>query len=399
MTVWIIEPQDPLIVRDGRPFGPNPGARARSLPFPFPSTTTGAARTRAGQDGNGRFDPAQVPKVERIRVRGPLLIESTNDGDVARFLAPAPGDALPFDAQDGKLSIRRLVPLVRPAGAVTDLDDKIPYLVGLTRPTEGKPAKKAPAFWYWETYEKWLLEPVDRTDKPATIGVKELERDRRMHVAIDPATLTGRDGALFMTDGITFWRNESEDEILLSGARRLALAIAVDDPNGLPLTRGFGPMGGERRLMHWRATDKTFPAIPPRLKEEVLKTSHCRVILLTPAHFVNGWKPDCLTKTQLGVSVELQAAIVGKPETVSGWDLKAKGPKPTRRLVPAGSVFFLKLTGNEADIGRWLDDIWFQCISDTDADRGAGFGLAAVGVYSGVLEQFTIEEDNNAQAT
>jgi hypothetical protein len=28
---WIIEPRDPLIVRDGRPFGPNPSAQAISL--------------------------------------------------------------------------------------------------------------------------------------------------------------------------------------------------------------------------------------------------------------------------------------------------------------------------------------------------------------------------------
>ena len=50
MTTWIIEPHDPLIFRDGRPFGPNPGARAKTLSFPFPSTTTGGVRTRAGLD-------------------------------------------------------------------------------------------------------------------------------------------------------------------------------------------------------------------------------------------------------------------------------------------------------------------------------------------------------------
>ena len=53
MTRWIIEPLDPLIVRDGRPFDPTPGARARSVPFPYPSTTTGGIRTRAGKDDNG----------------------------------------------------------------------------------------------------------------------------------------------------------------------------------------------------------------------------------------------------------------------------------------------------------------------------------------------------------
>ena len=53
MTIWIIEPHDPLIVRDGRPFGPNPGVQATSLTFPFPSTTTGGVRTRAGLNSYG----------------------------------------------------------------------------------------------------------------------------------------------------------------------------------------------------------------------------------------------------------------------------------------------------------------------------------------------------------
>ena len=59
MGNWLIEPIDPLIVRDGRPFGPTPGARARTLPFPFPQTIAGAVRTRDGLDANGRFDRTQ----------------------------------------------------------------------------------------------------------------------------------------------------------------------------------------------------------------------------------------------------------------------------------------------------------------------------------------------------
>ncbi len=31
MEIWLIEPHDPLIVRDGKPFGPNSGARASTL--------------------------------------------------------------------------------------------------------------------------------------------------------------------------------------------------------------------------------------------------------------------------------------------------------------------------------------------------------------------------------
>ena len=55
MTLWRIEPRGPLIVRDGRPFGLNPGARAESLDFPFPATIAGARHHRAGHHGGLRI--------------------------------------------------------------------------------------------------------------------------------------------------------------------------------------------------------------------------------------------------------------------------------------------------------------------------------------------------------
>ena len=85
MSIWIIEPRDPLIVRDGRPFGPNPGARAKSLPFPFPSTTTGGIRTKAGLE-NGVFDKNKIAEVRNIAVRGPVLVELDKMGQIANWL-------------------------------------------------------------------------------------------------------------------------------------------------------------------------------------------------------------------------------------------------------------------------------------------------------------------------
>src|SRR5438132_10498971 len=91
MAIWLIEPHDPLIVRDGRPFGPDPSARAESLSFPFPSTTTGGVRTRAGLKAEGMFDVSQIERVKQIKVRGPLLVQLTQSGDaIEKWLVPAP---------------------------------------------------------------------------------------------------------------------------------------------------------------------------------------------------------------------------------------------------------------------------------------------------------------------
>ena len=91
--LWIIEPRDPLIVRDGRPFSNTPGARATSLPFPMPATVAGAMRTRAGSNSDGIFDISRINEVKQIGLYGPLLAQVSGDDTLAWF-APAPADAL-----------------------------------------------------------------------------------------------------------------------------------------------------------------------------------------------------------------------------------------------------------------------------------------------------------------
>ncbi len=72
-----------------------------------------------------------------------------------------------------------------------------------------------------------------------------------------------------------------------------------------------------------------------------------------------------------------------RAQVVSGWDFEKSSPKPTRRLMPVGSVFFLKLQGDKVSIGEWVDALWMQTISDQDVDRRDGFGLAVLGTWSG----------------
>lgn len=394
MELWIVEPHDPLIVRDGRPFGATPGARARPLDFPFPSTIAGGLRTRAGQDNQGLFDTSKIAAVRQIDIRGPLLVE-LDYKDEPTFLVPAPGDALLIkDDEDATVYRHRLLPL-QLGDAQSNMPDDL-YPVGLVSLDLRKPSKDAPRFWYWDRFVQWLANPADNVEAviPTELGHNGPGKEWRVHVQIDPRSFAGEDGALFATGGLEFCQRPSaEMQRRLSQAKRLALAAFVENLNELTIEEGFAPLGGERRIMRWHK-GKNLPSQPEGLVEAIAKTGHCRLILLSPAYFDEGDRPSWLLQERNGVSPKLKAAIVGKPQTVSGWDFEQRRPKPTRYLAPSGTVYFLHL-GEDADaIQEWVDEMWLRTVSDDKDDRLSGFGMAAIGVWDGNAHTILMEEAN-----
>ncbi len=380
MEIWLIEPHDPLIVRDGRPFGPNPGARATSLSFPFPSTTTGGARTRAGLNDNGVFALAnkQIQDLKKLKVRGPLLVQLSEDGNgitVNEWLVPAPADALLFETKP--LSDKK---------SSNDKEGLIRQLI---------PRKIQQFAKYWNIFENWLLDP-SRYDGGEVVlsrlGHKGPEREHRLHVSIDAGRRAAKEGALFETSGLEF-TYAGKGQQRLSEAQRLALAVIVGKDKDTQNTIRGGTTGfaGERRIVSWRKSNSQLPTCDPDLKEAIKTQKACRVFLLTPAYFKEGYRPTWLLEPQHGVQPKLEAIAIQRPQVVSGWDFEKREPKPTRRLAPAGTVLFLTLEGTPEAIETWVDNIWMHCVSDDEDNqensdnpeqyRNDGFGLAVVGTW------------------
>ncbi len=399
MKTWVIEPRDPLIARDGRPFTADPGARAKSLPFPFPSTTAGTVRTRYGFTLGDFNDETQkrelIRTVKQITVQGPLLVELNNEGEIKDWLLPAPVDAVLFEAGAKQAHIKQLVALSLPKGMYTDLpDDLCPVgFASYDAISKQKPLKDAPRFWKKGEFFDWLRNPRDRQSVELDqLGHGGPVQESRVHVRIDPRTQAAEEGFLYQTSGFEFTRRLNGKPLRLA----LAVRTSVDPPAGL------APLGGEQRLSDWRESSASFPACPSQVRERIKTDKACRVVLLTPAHFRAGFHPDWLLQARHGVKPGPIAAAVGRPRVVSGWDYertkeKPNGqPKPTRRLAPAGSVFFLKLDGDEQKIDQWIDAVWMNCVSDDDENgnpdqtRLDGFGLAALGVWSGEVSRMEI---------
>jgi CRISPR-associated protein Cmr3 len=392
MSEWIIEPRDPLIARDGRPAAAV--NHFATVPFPYPSVLAGVVRTRIASV-NGAFtlsSPQELAELRaEVRVRGPLLAELAEDDGIVQWLPPAPRDAVLLKKdEDGPVSLKRLLPFQLQEGETIGPIPKPGLLpLGVAGKADlGKPPQDLPAFWHWKEFETWLTKAEDRSEVGlASLGIKRLPTETRVHLAIQPGERVGIDGMLFQTSGLRFLHEGKKDSPL--SPRRFALSVGVEGGKvggrELALHEQIAPLGGERRLAHWRPSPQAWPGLPESIKKEIIAKRRARLILLTPAVFAGGALPGWDGGAwPLGGSVtaHVQAACVPRPEIVSGWNLETGQAKPTRRLACAGSVYFLELEGGSGlDLGRWCDETWFRCVSDEAQDRLDGFGMAALGTW------------------
>lgn len=100
------------------------------------------------------------------------------------------------------------------------------------------------------------------------------------------------------------------------------------------------------------------------------------IYLLTPAVWENQWP---LIKDEKPI-----AAAIGKSRAISGWssNSQAQHPRPIRRLLPAGTVFFFNWPGNKPD-SQLIDEYWLEPITRHSGNnyRNSGFGRMLIGVW------------------
>lgn len=390
MTLLSIQPLDPLVARDGRPFGADSGNRMYLLPFPLPSTVAGSLRTMVGKTIlNGDFNTENVGKLKALKLRGPLLRREL--GGTHRYYFSKPMDYLPSEELTGGKIKPHHVQLVPRELAEQEGTDLPHGLLPTVANSKGKPAP-SPSFWSldrmidWLTMEdvsKWENAPPrpDAPDQDSLGYLTGLEVDERTHVKILPDSLTSADGQLFVSAGLCFPTDSS---------------LALEATGGLDLNgiSQLHPLGGERRLATWSATppvdDTSSPWRCPNQISNALKDAKMvRMILATPGIFKDGWKPGWLSEQNgllegtppgapAGLKLRLKAACVDRYQPLSGYSLEngSVGPKKVRRMAPSGSVYFFEvLSGNPSD----LKSLWLESVCDDSQDRNDGFGLVLWG--------------------
>lgn len=363
----VIEPRDPAIFRDGKPFAL--GLTSRSMGFAMPSTVMGSVRTRSGAELG--FSEATLKRVMEIGQIGPFLAERgwANEAPWQVTFA-APADVVAYETEDpppedGTLEWHALRPDAEAEGS--DLPSGLLPLIGAI---EKKPAGKTPEFWHWDRMNAWLLQggPGVSTGTRAAVGIPRLSRQKRVHVGIAAESQAAAEGMLFSTEGLEF---------SLGRVGRLAIVTRLENPMDSKFAK-TSHIGGEGRTALWSEDAVDWPVAPGALAGK----KFIRLILVTPGAFDAGWRPGWLNGDEIpghpGLRLQLMAAAVPKPLPVSGWNLLANKrlPKASRLLAPAGSVYFCEVLQGDAL------ELWLKPVSDRVQDRLDGFGIVIVGDWT-----------------
>lgn len=370
-----IQGRDPLLFRDGRPFGTELGAlNARSLPLPMPGTLAGFLRTRYGNRAGWSWDAATANRARSIRIAGPLLCRICEKAVERTVVLPAPADAVVIGADP-----MAVMPLRPEPGAEARCN--LPGGLRPLRVSEDVKPAQGYFYWPWPLAMEWLEKADGAGQRVPPQDLRGPERDTRTHIKMDETLQTAEEGMLFSTESLAFG-----DEWSLQ-ARLDASALSGDD---VPLA-GVATFGGERGLAYVDDDQPAWPKPPETLTEKLCGSKRVRLQLATPAVFDDGWKPGWLNENlcgappgAVGLNLRLVSAAVKRREPVSGWDLEFGGPKAVRWLVPAGSVFFFEVEEGSADA---LVKTWLQPVSDGEQQRNDGYGLALWGVWSDEKER------------
>lgn len=389
-TLLELTPHDPLIARDGRPFGIGQGNRMRSLTWFWPSLVAGSFRTalvKANSAWDFTWRHFTETELKSVAVAGVLPVCQQ------QLYLPAPLDCAWHKETKALL---RSTPQMLESGCGTDLPDGLrPVMLTYEQAAEDFKAETPPAWWPLTQYEEWLTSSAVRYEPDwfTSDFLTTPKMAQRDHVALDAARGAAAESLLFASSNLHLTHLPRHDPNPGKKNRpfserfaEIRLSVRVTVPECSKLTvpspfSGWYPLGGERRLIHWQACQEPVAGwvCPEPIKMALSSTAKVRLVLATPAIFRNGWKPDLENGPLKDTGLKLVGVCCGRWKAVSGWSLAPpRGPKPTRRMVPAGSVYFFEC---EPGAAAKLSEQWLHPISDDEQERNDGFGLAVWGIW------------------
>jgi len=369
-----LEPNDVLMLRDGKPFSGGDDHFARGSFPPSPSTLYGALRSHILSIKSGEFDtfknePAKIPKDITAEIGSPtalgslkitqFFIAKNNEGHIQLYF-PMPKDIAKVKGEDnGELCI------LKPVGSINDivLADMPSGLQHLWFATE-KALETASGFLSEDAMMAYLSDNVPEK----IIKTEEIYKtEERTGIRKNRQTRSVYEGGLYSAE--YFRMKES-----------FGFALEVDGTVQLP-DSGIMRLGGDHRSVRyfkssWEGMDtKT-------IRNKISRDKHFKLVLITPSIFKNGWLPGSIDRSTFegdinGIKVKMVGAWIGKAVGIGGFDIVKGMPKVMKKAVPAGSIYYFELINGDVD--SLFERLWLKTISDERSQEG--FGITLIGGY------------------
>ncbi len=371
LSTCFIEPLDVLFLRGNQLFG-EAGSYGEALMPPWPSVAAGALRSRLLVDdgvdliafARGQIDHPQLGTPAQpggFAVREFQLARRHDDR--VELLMPAPADLVIHETDDGAPVVQALHP--EPMHALIATSTPLAHLPVLTQTERNKPAS---GWWLRESgWRKYLQgQAVTANDLE---HVSQLWRyDERIGIGLEDGTRSVADGKLFTARAVA----------LCDG-----VGFAVTAHGATLPTSGSIRLGGDGRAgqLHGVILDRPEPDYAA-----MAAAGRCRIVLTSPGIFPAGWRlPGMATDGSLslpGLRARVVAAAVSRAETVSGWDLAHRQPKPAQKTASSGSVYWLDQLDTTAESLRKLaaHGLWSEPCEDAQR-RAEGFNRFSFATY------------------
>jgi len=343
------EPVDVWLFRDGKPFDALSDHRARSLFPPYPTVMQGVIRSQhLVVKGVDLCNPAVIEKAVgtaedfgNLRLRGPLIARKEG-AHITRYF-PVPAYVVP-DRQAGCYRPLKPQPRKESPYVLTNAPDDLPML--LWQPETIEPNKEG--FGEWMTEEE--LYRCLRGERAQGVHSNALfVRESRFGIGRDDAARITLEGALYEVE-------------FIRPCPGVGLWVQVEGYDGWPDT-GLIRIGGEGRGAYFSKIESFlgWPQIPDPLP------ARFKVYFASPTYFEEGWKPKAWGRFFDG-NVTLEAIALNRYESIGGFDWAGGEQKPSRRYVPAGSVYYFTADGSV----RFRTDLINGAITDRWPEIGFG---------------------------
>lgn len=332
-----VTPIDSLIFRDGKPFSVNVHSANGIFP-PFPYSFTGLLRTHFGKEYSYDMEKMKSAGLGDNETFGDFYLTGSylKKSDELYFSAPA--DII--HEKNSQKIIGMLTPKENTDNIVTNYPKnftKIP-----STDFQGEFLNFSNCFISATDMKSYLKGNFKEIKNIVTkdFFVKE---EPRTSVQIDSKKAAGEDGKLFT---VNFIRFEDSVSFVLSYK---APAFKQDS--------AVATLGGERRLVKLTKVNKF------SLPEIEINSNRIKLILTTPAFFNNMQTPNLQID-----GLKLVSAVSNGYENIGGWDIVKCRPRPIRKAVKAGSVYYYEIESKEV-INKIKN---LNSLSDTDSQAGMG---------------------------